>query len=129
MPIYCYDHIHLLSPDPEKTARFYEKMFNAEIINSAKRPDGRTSVALDLYGSRILIINRECKITVDPMNEPFYGINHFGIKTDNLEEAVADLKTKGVKFTGGIRTIPSGAKITFLLAPDNVSIELLEEAK
>ena len=28
---YRYDHIHLRSPDPDATARFFETMFGAEV--------------------------------------------------------------------------------------------------
>jgi catechol 2,3-dioxygenase-like lactoylglutathione lyase family enzyme len=31
---YRYDHIHLRSPDPDATARFFETMFGAEIRGS-----------------------------------------------------------------------------------------------
>ena len=32
MTTFTYDHIHLRSRDPEKTAAYYERMFDAEII-------------------------------------------------------------------------------------------------
>jgi catechol 2,3-dioxygenase-like lactoylglutathione lyase family enzyme len=32
MTEFSYDHVHLRSPDPEATARYYERMFGAEII-------------------------------------------------------------------------------------------------
>ena len=35
MSTFTYDHIHIRSRDPEKTAAFYERMFGAEIISSA----------------------------------------------------------------------------------------------
>jgi lactoylglutathione lyase len=28
---YRYDHVHLRSPDPDATARFFETMFGAEV--------------------------------------------------------------------------------------------------
>ena len=28
---YRYDHVHLRSPDPDATARFFEMMFRAEV--------------------------------------------------------------------------------------------------
>ena len=30
MPSYTFDHIHLISPDPDKTADFYVKMFGGK---------------------------------------------------------------------------------------------------
>ena len=47
---YWFDHIHLVSPDPVKTAEFYVKMFGAKQVGS-----GRVTVSLDLNGTTILI--------------------------------------------------------------------------
>jgi len=34
MRVYRYDHVHLRSPDPDATARFFETMFGAEVARS-----------------------------------------------------------------------------------------------
>ena len=44
--------------------------------------------------------------------------------TDNLEKAVSDLKASGVEFTMDIREVRPGFKVSFLMAPENVPIEL-----
>ena len=127
MPSYWYDHVHLISPDPVKTAEFYEKMFNAKRVSVGELGAGRVSVELDLNGSRILVMSRRGQPETAPSSaETVYGLEHFGIRTDNLEAAVADLKAKGVKFRDEIREIRPGVKISFLWAPENVLIELLE---
>ena len=127
MPSYCYDHIHLISPDPVKTAEFYERMFNAKRVSVTEHGAGRVSVALDLNGSRVLVMNPRVQPETGPSARvDNYGLEHFGIRTNDLETAVADLKAKGVKFKEEIRVASSGAKISFLWAPENVLIELLE---
>jgi len=129
MPGYWYDHIHLVSPDPLKTAEFYEKMFNAKRVSVTEFGEGRVGVALDLNGSSLLIKSGNVKTKTAPdSSEPAHGLEHFGIRTDDLEAAVADLKAKGAEFTMEIREIRPGIKISFLLAPENVSIELLERS-
>ena len=35
---YRYDHVHLRSPDPDATARFFETMFGAEVTRGVYRP-------------------------------------------------------------------------------------------
>jgi lactoylglutathione lyase len=35
---YQYDHVHLRSPDPDQTARFFETMFGAEVTRSVYPP-------------------------------------------------------------------------------------------
>lgn len=118
MAEYHFDHIHLRSPDPLKTAEFYEQMFGARRISARDEGDGRASAKLDLKGVTILINqSREG----DPA-----GLVHFGIRTEKLEESVALMKEKGVKFTQEIRQIRPDFKISFLEAPENVSIELQE---
>jgi len=48
MADYWLDHIHLMSPDPLKTAEFYENMFGAKRISARDEGDGRASAKLDL---------------------------------------------------------------------------------
>lgn len=129
MPNYWYDHIHLVSPDPVKTAQFYQSMFGAELITTRQMADGRTSVELDLNGSRVLVIEPRDQPESDSAPGAGYGIGHFGIRTDDLQAAVDDLKANGVEFTVEIREARPGLKISFLLGPENVLIELLERTE
>jgi predicted enzyme related to lactoylglutathione lyase len=118
MSKYWIDHIHLMSPDPVKTADFYEKMFGAKkVIRNLE--NGRTVAILNLNGVTILVSK--------PTGEkPQYGLSHFGIGTDNLDTSIEELKTKGVTFTQDIREVQPGFNISFLAAPENVSVELQE---
>ena len=118
MPEYCFDHIHLRSPDPINTAEFYEQMFGAQRISARNEGDGRASAKLDLKGVTILISQTR---EGDPT-----GLVHFGIRTDKLDESVAAMKERGVKFTQDIRQVRPDFKISFLVAPEDVSIELQE---
>ena len=129
MPNYWYDHVHLISPDPVKTAEFYEEMFNAKRVSVGEFGVGRISVMLDLNGSRVLVMSPTVQPGTGPSDQvDDYGLEHFGIRTDNLEAAVAELKAKGVKFKEEMREIRPGVKISFLWAPENVLIELLERS-
>ncbi|MFC2034876.1 VOC family protein [Chloroflexota bacterium] len=119
MPDYWLDHIHLVSSEPKKTAEFYKKMFGAIWVNTLDLGEGRVIVKLDLNGIGILVTQR---MSDDGQN----GLVHFGIGTDNLAKAVDDLEAEGVKFTQGIREVRPGLKISFLLAPEDVSVELQE---
>jgi len=118
MPEYWFDHIHLRSSDPIKTAEFYERMFGAKRISARNEGDGRASAKLDLKGVTILINQAR---EGDPT-----GLVHFGIRTDKLDESVAAMKEKGVKFTQDIRQVRPDFKMSFLVAPEGVSIELQE---
>ncbi len=119
MPTYTFDHIHLISPDPEKTADFYEKVFGAK-KSIRDLGGGRKAVAVDLNGTKILIRGKNEGEADKP------SLDHYGIRTDNLEKAVAELKKQGITFTMEIRQLRPDMKISFLRTPDGVSIELQE---
>ena len=119
MPVYLIDHIHLMSPEPVKTAEFYMKMFGAKQVSKHELGNGRVTVNLELNGVTILVSQQTG-------NNAQAGLVHFGIGTDNLDKAVDDLKAEGVEFTMDKREIRPGFKISFLMAPENVSIELQE---
>ena len=127
MPNYRYDHVHLTSLDPLKTAEFYEKMFDAKRVNVRELADGRTIVGLDLKGSSILVVYPKVqpKSALGSPEAP-YGLEHFGLRTDNIEASVVELKANGVKFRDEIRVARPGVKVAFFWAPENVLIELVE---
>ena len=58
MTEFAYDHVHLRSPDPEETARYYERMFGAEVIKSTQS-DGRARVDMKLGGVMMFIAKVE----------------------------------------------------------------------
>ena len=127
MANYRYDHIHLMSPDPLKTAQFYEQMFDAKKNDVRELPDGRTSVSLDLNGSNILIVHPKAHpAPTQGSPENNYGLEHFGLITDNIDTAVKELKAKGVQFKQEITVPRPGLRIAYLWAPENVLIELVE---
>lgn len=126
MAVYSYDHIHLRSPDPATTAKFYNKMFDARIIETPQ-PDGNVRVDLDLNGLTIFLAGAMPNGTeVQGVEGPHYGLDHFGLRVDNLDSAVSDLKAKGAELEGEPRTLPTGVKIAFVKAPDDVRIELVQ---
>ena len=123
---YRYDHMHLRSRDVKKTAEYYRQMFDAEIVESVQS-DGKPRTDLDLNGLTIFIAAVPAEATTPPAPaEPYVGLDHFGLRVDDMDAAVADLKRRGASFTLEPRTIRPGVRIAFVQAPDDVRIELLE---
>jgi catechol 2,3-dioxygenase-like lactoylglutathione lyase family enzyme len=54
------------------------------------------------------------------------GLEHIGIRTDDMDTTVANLKANGVKFRDEIREFRPGVRIAFFWAPEDVLIELVE---
>jgi lactoylglutathione lyase len=117
MPSYTFDHVHLLSPDPEKTADFYVKMFGAR-KTIRDMGNGRKAVSVFVGETKILIRGKNDGEAEKP------SLDHFGIRTDDLDKAAAELKKQGVVFTAEPRVLTPDVKISFLKTPDGVSIEL-----
>ena len=125
-PTYRYDHMHLRSRDVKKTAAYYKEMFDAEIVESIQS-DGKPRTDLDLNGLTIFIAVVPPEAATPPAPaEPYVGLDHFGLRVEDMDDAVAELKRRGASFTLEPRTIRPGVRIAFVQAPDNVRIELLE---
>ena len=110
MSAFTYDHIHLRSPDAEATARWYEKMFGAEIIRSVQS-DGRPRLDLKLGGVDVFIaqVPPEQAIAAPP-EPPYLGLEHIGLRVDGIDRVVAELKEKGAEFTVEPKTIRPGVR-------------------
>ena len=126
MRTYGYDHIHLRSPDPMGTAQFYRRMFDARIIETPQ-PSGPPRIDLDVNGLMMFIAGPlPSGEELRGPGDPHYGLDHFGLRVENLEETAVELKSRGAEFAVEPRTLPSGVKICFVRGPDGVRIELVE---
>jgi len=126
MPKYWFDHVHLISQDPLMTADFYEKTFGAKREGLSELPDGRTLVSVTLDRASIKVTNPRAKPLVPNTLPNGCGLEHFGLRTDNLAEAVAELKANGIKFVKEITAVSPTTKIAFFTSPEDILIELLE---
>ncbi len=126
MASFAFDHIHLRSPDPEATARFYQEKFGATVKQRVMH-DGQPRVDLDLGGLALFISG-----TADPAYAAAQAasghkpLDHFGLTVRGMADVVAALKAKGVEFTMEPRSPRPGITIAFLRAPDGVLIELID---
>jgi lactoylglutathione lyase len=125
MTVFRYDHVHLRSPDPEETARYYERMFGARIIRS-RQSDGRERIDLDLGGMSVFIARVDPDKVGPPPQPPFQGLEHLGLAVSGIDAAAAELKKKGAEFTMEPTTIRPGVRIAFIRGPQNVHIELVD---
>ncbi len=125
MPNYWFDHVHLISQDPLVTADFYEKTFGAK-RSVSKLADGRTLESVTFDGPSIKVTPPRAKSLVPNTLPDGCGLEHFGLRTDNIEEAVAELKAKGIKCVQEIKAISPTTKIAFFVSPEDILFELLE---
>jgi catechol 2,3-dioxygenase-like lactoylglutathione lyase family enzyme len=126
MTEFRYDHIHLRSPDPDATAAFYKTMFGAEVIRSVMS-NGIERTDMRLGGVAIFIakVPDDAALAEKP-DHSFVGLDHIGLRVNDIDRVCAELKEKGAEFTVEPRTIRPGVRIAFVRGPQNVLIELLD---
>ena len=125
MTTFTYDHIHIRSRDPEKTAAYYERMFDAQIIRSMQ--DGQTRIDMKIGGQDVFIAPVPEKSNVNPPPvTPYQGLDHFGLTVKDIDAVAAEIRAKGVEFTKEPTTIRPGVRICFIRGPQGISVELLE---
>ncbi len=122
-----YNHLHFRSENPDAAAKFYCDNFGAKI--TSVRPLSTTkSIQLELNGQHLMTISGRAQ-GEDPVagsTEPRYGLDHFGFETDDIQQLAATLRSNGVKFNCEPWTMPSGSTVAFIVAPDEVSVELIQ---
>jgi catechol 2,3-dioxygenase-like lactoylglutathione lyase family enzyme len=126
MAKYWFDHVHLVTKKPETAAGFYEKMFGAKRDGFLELPDGRRLVSVAIDRASIKTSNPRPEPLVPNTLPDGCGLEHFGLGTDNIEEAVAELKASGVKCVLEIKAISPTTKIAYFISPEDILIELVE---
>jgi catechol 2,3-dioxygenase-like lactoylglutathione lyase family enzyme len=122
---FTWDHVHLRSPDPEATARWYEEMLGAEVIRSMQQ--GQPRIDLKIGGAKVFLAPVKPGDGVNaPPATPYQGLDHFGLSVTGIDAIAAGLKAKGVEFTREPTTVRPGTRVCFIRGPQGVSIELLE---
>jgi len=126
MARYSYDHIHLRSPKPKETAEWFGRTFDAKLVPNP-RPNMPDRVDVDLDGLLIYIAGElpAGAELYEPPN-PHYGLDHFGLRVESLDETLAILTSRGVEIVEGPRQAPGGPYIAFVRGPDNMRIEILQ---
>ena len=61
----------------------------------------------------------------DGIYEHGYGVGHFGLHVENVDESVESVRQRGAKILAEPKEFP-GARFAYVGAPDGVIIELLE---
>ena len=127
MAKYEFDHLHLTSPDPVKTAEFYQKMLGARKVATFELNDGRTAIVLNLKGAIIKVLQPRSDPLLPGTSPTDYGLDHIGVRTDDIVTAIAELKAQGANFVQDLTvTRHAGLKdsIAFVLAPEDVLLEV-----
>jgi catechol 2,3-dioxygenase-like lactoylglutathione lyase family enzyme len=120
-----FDHVHLVSQDPQTTAAWYEEKLEGRVVNRSEIR-GAPSIVVAFQGATIIIRGQRTGEQVQEKNGTEWGTDHFGFRVDgDFEGFCGDLKKNGVKFTLDPVDFGPTMRIAFIEAPDGVSIELV----
>ena len=128
---YRYDHVHLRSPNPDATAKFFETMFGATAKRDVYPPGtlypGQMRVILTLGGQKVQIAPTHPHDPTAPSPAfPYYGLEHIGLTVDDVDAACEELRAKGAEIAIGPLTRSAGLRLAFVRGPEGIMVELVQ---
>lgn len=121
-----FDHVHLVSKDPESAGSWYEEKLGGKVVGSGEA-GGSLTVRVAFEGTTIIIRGQRANEQLTMKSGLQWGTDHFGFSVNGDFDAYCnDLKSNRVKFTMDPVDFTPNVRIAFIEAPDNVSIELLQ---
>jgi catechol 2,3-dioxygenase-like lactoylglutathione lyase family enzyme len=129
------DHIHIYAAEPETSAEFYQRHFEAKSVHRNTNVNGDLRIFLAL-GGQILVVgsfpNGLTPATPPEAGDGAYshgfGVAHFGLRVADVPAAVADLSASGVRVLSPPVCEASGLTYAYIAAPDGVVVELTQYA-
>lgn len=136
--VLAFDHIHLISPDPESAVGWYCEMFGGEVSRVQENLRGAPQIDVRVGGMTLVIRGQrpgEQPAATKPMqhfdgysSHDEWGTDHFGFTyRGDLRAFCDDLKRKGVRMAVEPWEFKPGMVLCYVAAPDGVSIELIQE--
>lgn len=125
-PNITFDHVHLISKDPQAAADWYVDKLGADIVRNVT-VKGAPQVYVEIGGGAMLIVRGERPgESTDDKSSLEWGVDHFGVRIKgDFDAFCAGLKRKGVQFSVEPTQFNPTTQLAFINAPDGVSVELL----
>lgn len=134
METFQFDHVHLRSPDPDATARFFKTMFGAKVTRGIYPPGtlypGKMRATMIVGGQKILIAPPHPHDKMAPAPPfPYYGLEHIGFTVEDLDATIAALRAKGADVAVGPLTRDAGTYLAFIRGPEGIMVELVQKRR
>jgi len=121
-----FDHVHLISEDPQSAASWYVDKLGGEII-ATHEIRGAPQVVVAFDGAKMIIRGQRTGEQPDRKHGLQWGTDHFGFHVyGDFDGFCDDLRKKGVRFTVDPVDFTPNVRIAFIESPDGVVIELLQ---
>jgi len=120
-----FDHVHLVSKDPQASANWYVDKLDGKILRSLE-VRGAPQIYVSIGGFIVIVRGQRPAESAEDKQRLEWGLDHFGMRVKgDFDGYCAALKGKGVKFSIEPTDFNPTTRIAFIQAPDGVSIELL----
>ncbi len=120
-----FDHVHLVSTNPQAAANWYAEKLGGKIIRSAE-VKGAPQIYVSIGGFIVIVRGERPDESAADKSRLEWGLDHFGMRvTGDFDAFCAGLRSKGVTFSLEPTDMNPTTRIAFINAPDGVSIELL----
>ena len=129
---YTNSHTHLMSANPEKLLDFYTRVMGGKIDREFLLAGSHKTWDVNLGG---LLIRISDWTNADEVLKKEYakargrrqfGIHHLAMIVDDMDKAYNELKANGAEFVLPPKATGPTSKVAFVVAPENVLIELIE---
>lgn len=132
----AFDHIHLISAEPDATAQWYADMLGGRITDRAELR-GAPQICVAFGGNYLLVRGRRpgeqpnpktpLKSFGDFASHDQWGADHFGFRVQGDFYAFCEaIRAKGARFAVEPHEFTPGFSIAYLAAPDGVTVELVQ---
>ena len=136
----AFDHIHLISRDPDAAAQWYQEMFGGEVVAVQENLRGAPQIDVRIGSMTIVIRGQrpgEQPVETRPMHHfdgfsshDEWGTDHFGFTyRGDLMAFCDELRKKGVRMAVEPWEFKPGLVLCYVAAPDGVSIELIQASE
>jgi glyoxylase I family protein len=121
-------HIAVICSDYERSKRFYTDVLGFTIKQEVYREERRSyKLDLCLLGTYMIELFSFPDPAPRPSNPEAAGLRHLAFRVENIEQAVAYLKEKGIEAEPVRVDEYTGRRFTFFRDPDQLPLELYEE--
>ncbi|KAL1233559.1 Methylmalonyl-CoA epimerase [Trichinella spiralis] len=124
------NHVAIACPDLKKAADFYKNILGAEVSEPVNLPNhGVTTVFVNLGNSKIELLHPlgdKSPISGYLKKNTLGGMHHICVEVDNIEKAIANVKSKGIKCLAEKASIGAHGKPVMFLHPKDCNGVLIE---
>ena len=128
---YSINHVHIRSSDPQASASWYEKHFDAKKLWEREVMPGTVTISMEVGGPVRLNISSKPEGSPDARSAAELnrlGLEHFGFDVSDLQSELDRLESAGIRIVLPLTQVPTGSRLAYIEGPDDVLIELVQHA-